>query len=270
MLRFLSSTKASPPLALAVLVITFLIAVGFRPDSLPHTPEAPFSDAIISRYPDALHFRRSLLDHQTFPQWNAHLMGGQPFAANPGSKAWYPLTWLLVMWPPELHINLMTAFHLWLGGLGMWFWARRTGLQPESAWLAAIAYLFAPKLIAHAGTGHLDLLIAMGWFPWLLLSLYLLIRGNVTPSAILGAGFVAAMMFIGAIQLTPYLFGAAAIYTLSLMPRGDFSKIRQRTTSLMLAGIFAVGLAAVQWMPLVRAARVTFARGYSGSGRRDF
>ena len=100
MLRFLSSTKPSAALALAALTLAFLITVGFRLDTLPHTPDAPFSDATISRYPDALHFKRSLRDHQTLPQWNAHLMGGSPFAANPGSKVWYPLTWLLLIWPP--------------------------------------------------------------------------------------------------------------------------------------------------------------------------
>jgi hypothetical protein len=256
MLRFLSSTKISAPLVLAVLTVAFLVAVGFRLDTLPHTPQAPFSDATISRYPDALHFRRSLLDHQTFPQWNSHLMAGQPFAANPGSKVWYPLTWLLVIWPPELHINLMTAFHLWLGGLGMWFWARRTGLQMASAWLAALAYLFAPKLMAHAGTGHLDLLMAMAWFPWLLLAAFHLMREKVSVWGIVGVGVAAAMIFTGAIQLTPYLFGATAVYAFALIPRDHPQKI----LPLLLAGIVALGLTAVQWMPLF-ALRDSLSRG---------
>jgi len=133
----------------ALLLAVFLIGVGFRSDTLPYPPDMPVSDSSF-RYADALFFHRSLRDAHTLPLWNAHVMGGQPFAANPGTKMWYPLTWLLVLLEPALHINLMTAFHLWLGAAGIWFWTRRSGLRRESAALASLAYLFAPKLIAHA------------------------------------------------------------------------------------------------------------------------
>ena len=230
----------------AFLLIVFLIGTGFRSDTLPYPPGELYSDSSI-RYPDSLHIHRSLREAHTLPLWNSHLMGGQPFAANPGIKIWYLLTWMLFFLEPALHINLMTAFHLWLGAAGMWFWARRTGLRDESAALASLAYLFAPKLIADAGIGHLDLVMAAAWFPWLLYSLQVVLtEESPTPFSILRLAFVPAMIFLSAIQLTPFLCGTGSVYAIWLLWNGDIRRLRL----LMMAAVFAVGFAAALWIPL--------------------
>jgi hypothetical protein len=254
----MSSVTTRLGFGLALLTITFLIGGGFRWDTLPYPPEARFSDAAISRYPDALYFRNSLLEHQTLPLWNPHLMGGQPFAAHPGTKVWYPLTWLLLIWEPAAHLNIMTGIHLWLAGMGMWFWARRSGLDLYPALLATLAYTLAPKLVAHAGAGHLDLLIAVAWLPWLLYGLHRLICDEATPINILMLAFIAAMIFMGAIQLTPFLYGLGGLYAASLLwetrrskpPFSDSIYAVPTLGRLVVAGIFAIGFTAVQWIPL--------------------
>ncbi|MBZ0307584.1 MAG: hypothetical protein K8I82_16070 [Anaerolineae bacterium] len=231
----------------ACLLLIFLILIGFRYTSLPHNPGVEFSDSTISRWPDALHFQRSLRDHHTLPLWNPHLMAGQPFAANPGTKVWYPLTWLLLLWDAAFHINAMTAFHLWLGGMGMWCWSRRTGLDVWPAVLAATGYLFAPKLLAHAGAGHLDLLIAAAWLPWMLFFLHRSLSSPETNSVLntIALAFTGAMLFIGAIQLVLFTFGLGIVYVLFLE-----RKLRRYKNLLLAAGL-GMGFAAVQWIPLV-------------------
>jgi len=228
-------------IGLALFVLVFLGMVGFRSDTLPHPPDAEFSDAAISRYPDALAIHRSLRDDRTIPLWNNHLMGGIPFAANTGTKLWYPFTWLLVIVPPALHINMMIAFHLWLGGVGMWCWARQQSMIRDGALLAALGYVLAPKVIAHAGAGHTDLLIATGWLPW---ALFLSTDKTPTYKTIIALGFVLSMMFIGAIQMLHITFGLVAVALLSNRRAFSFQKLG------ILAGLF-LGFAAVQWMPLV-------------------
>lgn len=230
--------------SLAVGLLLFLLAVGFSGKTLPYPPAAETSDASISRYPDALHFQRSLREHQQLPLWNPHLMGGQPFAANPGTKVWYPLTWLLLLWSATLHINAMVALHLWWGALGMWLWGRRTGLRTEGALLASLGYLFAPKLMAHGGVGHTDLLIATAWLPWLLWGLHQLFTSEITPLHLLSLSFITAMLFIGAIQLLPFTVGLGLIYALS------FSQWHIWRW-LLVAGLFALGFTAIQWLPLL-------------------
>jgi len=229
-------------IALALLLGAFALGVGFGADSLPFNPQAPFSDATISRYPDALHFQRTLREAHTLPLWNPHLMGGQPFAANPGAKVWYPLTWLVLLWNPALHISVMTFFHLWLGGVGMWVWARRSGLESWGAALAAVGYALAPKLVAHAGSGHLDILIAAAWLPWLLAALHGLHERGLSGKYIVGAAACAAFIFIGAVQLTPYFWGLALVYAVYL---------RLNALYVFPIGFFTVAFTAVQWMPLL-------------------
>lgn len=242
----------SPKLALlvAALITLFLIGVGFRASSLPFSPSSEFSDAAISRYPDALYFQRSLRDYQTLPLWNPHLMAGQPFAANPGTKVWYPLTWLLLVWSPTLHINAMIGFHLWLAAMGMWVWARRTGMQAGAAALAALAYGLSPKLIAHAGVGHLDLLIAAAWLPLLLAGLHGLLTEAITPSAILLVAWAGAMIFIGALQVVPIFYGVSAAYAGWLLWRKQTQR-RRALIALGAAAWLGAALSAVQWLPLI-------------------
>lgn len=246
MLRFTASPTIK--LGFGFVLLLFLILIGFRPDTLPHNPNDDYSDATISRWPDALHFQRAVRDQHELPFWNAHLMGGQPFAANPGTKTWYPLTWLLIFWDAAFHINFMTAFHLWLAGIGMWVWARRTGLHFWPAILAAGGYLFAPKLLAHAGAGHIDLLMAMGWLPWLLVFIHRNFE-KTTPFNIIGLAFVGAMTFIGAIQILLFTFGLGLTYTLYLMMKSRTSD--KPALALGTSVLFGMGFAAVQWIPLL-------------------
>ncbi len=234
-------------LALAALVGGLLLAGGMRQNTLPFPPEAAFSDAAISRYPDALHFQRSLTEDGVFPLWNAHLMGGQPFAANPGTKVWYPLTWGLLIWPPALHVNLLIFFHLWLAGLGMWFWGRRSGLAPWPGLVAAAGFALSPRLIAHGASGHTDLLMGMAWLPWMLYALHHILTERPTPARVVGLGGVGALMFIGALQLAHLTFGVAGLYAFSLA----FQRGKLPWQPLVGGGLVMVGLSAVQWVPLL-------------------
>ncbi|MEP7290147.1 MAG: hypothetical protein ABI835_00135, partial [Chloroflexota bacterium] len=148
--------------------VTFLILSGFRPAALPYTPGAPFSDAVTSHLPATQFLRRSVLENGEFPLWRETIMAGQPFAADPLNKTAYPLQWLALVLPPTLHLDLMIVLHLLIAGAGMWLWAKSLGLREEAAALSALAYALAPRVIGHTGAGHLDLLYALAWFPWLM------------------------------------------------------------------------------------------------------
>lgn len=239
---------------LATILAVFLGGVGLSADTLPYPPQGSYSDSTISRYPDALHFRRSLIEDHSFPLWNAHLMGGQPFAANPGSKVFYPLTWLLLILTPTLHLNLMALFHLWWGGMGMGLWSRRTGLTPWPSFLAALGYSIAPKLVGHAGVGHLDLLMGMAWLPWCLVAIHHLAMPDEEkaqrqlPVEVIGLAFSGAMLLIGAIQLLLYTYGLGIIYAAYCLWYAP--KKRRLLLAYCLAALLTIGFSAVQWMPL--------------------
>ena len=134
------------------------------------SPTAIYSDIAISHYPNAIFLRRALLEYGQIPLWSPQILSGYPFAANPLSGLWYPPGWLALLLPLPLGFNILVILHLLWGGLGMARLLQSEGLKPPAALLGAVAFVAMPKLFAHYGAGHLTLLYAIPWTPWLLLA----------------------------------------------------------------------------------------------------
>ena len=235
---------------LAVSLAAFLLLVGLGPEALPFQPGAPYSDAAISHWPNALFLRHSVLDDHALPLWRPLLMSGQPFAANPLNKVWYPPQWLVLLIPPALHLTILTWLHLVLAGAGAWAWGRATGLHPWPAALAGCGYAFAPRLISSVGAGHLDLVYAAGWVPWLLWAVFRATQSDATRRMWIALGVFAALCFLADVRLSAYAFVTAAAY---LAWRGSVSQAALRSTlpRAALAALIAAGLTAVQWVPVL-------------------
>lgn len=194
----------------------FLIVSGFRPGTLPYIPQAGFSDATISHFPAALFLRQSVLDRGQFPLWRDTLLGGQPFAANPLNKTAYPLQWLALIFPPDVHLDLMALLHLLLAGWGMWRWTRALGLREEAAAVSALAYALAPRVIAHLGAGHLDVVYALAWFPWLMGAVHEAIAAPGRRSiTLLRLALFAALVLWSDVRVSLFAFTLAAAYGLT-------------------------------------------------------
>lgn len=132
------------------------------------SPAARFSDLTLTHYPNALYLRQSLFGEGRLPLWSPNILSGMPFAANPLAGVWYPPGWLALFLPLPLGFNVLIALHLLWGGLGMCGLLRAEGLAAPAALFGALAFVFLPKLFAHYGAGHLTLLYAVPWTPWLL------------------------------------------------------------------------------------------------------
>src|SRR5258708_444378 len=122
-------------LALVVTVALAVVGLGpFNADTLPFPQQSAsslasssaYSDAVVSHWPAALYLQQSIQMGQ-WPLWRDLLMSGQPFAANPLNKVWYPPQWLALLLPAALHLNVLTWFHLLLAGLGAWRLGLRLG-----------------------------------------------------------------------------------------------------------------------------------------------
>ncbi|NDJ79264.1 MAG: hypothetical protein GYB65_23685 [Chloroflexi bacterium] len=240
---------------LAIGLAVFLLAVGLGSDQLPFPPEADYSDAVTSHWPNALFLRRAVLEDHAFPLWRPLIMSGQPFAANPLNKVWYPPQWLALVFPPALHLNLLTWLHLVIAGAGAWTWGRSTGLQPWPAALAGVGYAFAPRLVAAVGVGHLDLVYAAAWVPWLLWAVYRVVQPSPGRYVALWLGLFGALCFLADVRLSTYAFVVAAVYLLwrwretpALYSRTGQRQLGYATGSAVL---LAVGLTAPQWVGLL-------------------
>lgn len=242
-------------LGLAVCVAAFLFLVGLGPDRLPFPPESRYSDAVTSHWPNALVLKRAVLEDHAFPLWRPSIMSGQPFAANPLNKVWYPFQWLVLVLPPAAHLNVLTWLHITLAGFGMWVWSRGTGLLALPAALAGVGYAFAPRVIAALGAGHVDLVYAAAWLPWLMWAVHRLLISGARMRWSAWSALFAALAVLADVRFGAYALALACAYMIERIVTA--SRTCSSDAALRVGGrvlVFAlivIALTALVWVPLL-------------------
>ena len=152
------------PLLLLIPLILLLPGVT----NFPYPPGASFSDMVIAHYPYTRLIQLSLQQHGFVSLWSPLLFSGAPLMANPLAGLFYLPGWLSWALPLPLGFNLALALHSLCSGLGMWALLRTERLDEPASLLGALAWMSMPKWFAHYGAGHLTLLYALTWTPWLM------------------------------------------------------------------------------------------------------
>jgi hypothetical protein len=104
-----------------------------------------------------------------------------------------------LLFPLPLGFNVLIVLHLLWGGLGMYLLLRAENLSHRASLLGALAFEWMPKIWAHWGAGHLTLVYAIPWTPWLLLSIYTsrrsVLRHSARPQGVF-SGLIMALIFL--------------------------------------------------------------------------
>lgn len=127
-----------------------------------------FSDVTISHVPNLIYLRSALSEWGGVPLWSNTILSGYPFAANPLSGLWYPPGWLGLVLPIPAGFNLLIGLHLFWGGTGMFAYLRAAQYDRWAALMGGLVFTLMPKLFAHYAAGHVTLVYAVCWTPWLL------------------------------------------------------------------------------------------------------
>ena len=143
------------------LLLPFLGKFAFPPGS-------PYSDLVISHLPNVIYIRHAISTWHEIPLWSDLILSGYPFAADPLSGLWYLPGWLAIVLPEPFGFNLLIVLHILFGGIGLFLFLRAENLAELPALTGAFIYELMPKIFAHFASGHITLLFAVLWTPWLL------------------------------------------------------------------------------------------------------
>lgn len=239
----------------------FLLLSGFRLGSLPYTPGMLFSDAVTSHLPAAQFLREFVLENGEFPVWRETIMAGQPFAANPLNKTAYPPQWLALLFSAEIHLDVMILLHLLIAGAGMWWLAKALGLREAACALGALSYVLAPRMVGHLGAGHLDIVYALAWLPWLLGACRALVVSDANKwRNVLWVALFSALMLLADVRLSLFGLALAGAYVLYETLRQQAAKRMLRFVPAgVLAGLLTLSLLLplISWQPYLSRAGLT-------------
>jgi membrane protein YfhO len=192
----------------------------------------------------------------SWPVWDPYLSFGRPLLANPATQAAYPWTWLNLVAPPAPIYTAYVVAHLVLAGAGAFRLARRMDLSASAAFVGAATWTLSGPLLSMVSVWHH--LAGAAWMPWVVLAAECALRSPSVGRALLWGGAFGAQMLAGSPDMCVMTGAVVGVQVLASFARGSArgAPVRTLACSLLALG-FALGLAAVLWMPAVENARHT-------------
>src|SRR5262245_42456461 len=129
-------------------------------------PRPVGNDVTLVFLPHYLFVSKVLADFGHLPVWDGTGFGGRPLVGNPQNSLFYPPIWLAWYSRAPSSLGWMTLAHLFWGGLGTYYLARREGLSRWPATVAGGVFQASPYLLAQTFEGHYPHVWAASWFPW--------------------------------------------------------------------------------------------------------
>ncbi len=187
-------------LAVAAIPALGLAALVFDPTGFPFWRGGAYSDLLVSHWPISAFIRYSIITWRQIPLWNPLILSGMPLAADPLAGLWYlpnVVGWAL---PGALGFNLLFWAHVALAAWGGMKLLRAEGASAPAAVLGSVVFAATPKLVGHIGLGHLTLVEAVCWTPWILYAVRQAIERTHEPSGRAGR-YALAGALLGMIAL---------------------------------------------------------------------
>lgn len=153
-----------------ILILFLIINLNFiiHLDDFVFLKNSDYSDIPISHFPNIYFIQQEILHNHEIPLWSNLIYSGYPFVENPLSGIWYLWGWIAVLFPLPLGINLNLLLHLFFGVIGLFLLLRIENRSNFASLFGAFAFGFCTKMVSHVGSGHLSMIYALCWTPWLL------------------------------------------------------------------------------------------------------
>ena len=203
-------------------------------------------------YPLAAHVKASFWAGE-LPLWSPFNECGHPFLAQWNTMSLYPPIILYLLLPLSWALGVFCLIHQYLGGLGMYFLARRWSRNSHGACLAGVIYAF--NGIMQTSLMWPNNIAALGALPWVALIVRLAWhRGG---RWVIGAALVSGLqMLSGAPEVILFTWGLAALVLLLDMWQEPANAGRRLMRFVAVVLVTAM-LAAAQLIPFFDLLRQT-------------
>jgi hypothetical protein len=197
----------------------------------------------------------SLRHYGQFPLWNLYLRTGLPFIADPFLHAYNPLVTV-----PVLLLGVMDGFKVGLflsflaAAFGMWWLGVVLGMGRVSRVWVALMYAFTGQAVARFFQGEYDFVLGFAWIPWVLAGLIAVTQTRRRLHAAIAIISIALLFFSGNVYYAYYMLFVIALYSLIVLFDLRSRKLffdGEGAGLLAVIGVLAVGLTAVQLLPLL-------------------
>jgi hypothetical protein len=235
-------------IGLALLLVPVLLYLPGIFGGVPFPSEqAPYTDLLITHLPYALYIKNSLMRLGVVPLWYGTIFSGTPLASNPLSGLFYLPGWLAFLLPLPAGFSFCLALHAVFGSWGMYRFLKQQGRGDMGALAGGLALGLMPKLAAHYGAGHISLIYAICWTPWLL-------KVSGDRNGIWKTGAVAAAIFTADPRWCLY---ACVLWLGYKIAHRHFKSMIEAARFLLLAGLQALLLSAPLLLPLLEFIRLS-------------
>ncbi|MBN1902528.1 YfhO family protein [Candidatus Sumerlaeota bacterium] len=182
------------------------------------------------------------------PLWTSSMYGGMPLLANPQVAVFYPFNWLFFMLPRAGVFTFLHAVHIYLLGIGVYFWLCARRFSRAASLGAAMIGMLSGATWAHLAFGAY--LNTMALFPWTLF-FFEKFRRSGRKKWFFGITVCAALQILtGAPQAVYYSFIVYVGWALLNLTGRKNLKSEIRYVLYMAVGlILAAGIASIQLLP---------------------
>lgn len=192
---------------------------------------AAMPDVISQIYPWR-HLGIQLWKDGQIPLWNRNSFGGTPLLANYQSAVLSPLNILFFLFPFIDAWSLLVLFQPLLAGLGMYVFARQSGVSKSGSLLSSISFMFCGFIVVWMGYGTLG--YALAFLPYALTGLAGFFSTKKMRYLFLLSLSLPLSFFSGHFQISLYVLVTVGVYWL-------FVSVRSRSFRLfLLSGIYLV------------------------------
>ena len=186
-------------------------------------------------------FVKRSLRKGTLPLWNPHQALGHPLIAMLHLGMFFPLTFILYLFPQVIAFDLLVLSRFFVAGLFTYLFMRELRFKPVMATVAAITFMLSGTMLLYQNvTANADIMI-----PVLLLALERLIQ-KPTVIRTVAAAIAAALMALSGHPEHVFvnsIFGVAFV-VFRLISLRNRLPVRRVCFSLMLAFLMAAGFSA--------------------------